>query len=41
MTTAKQRPDTYEYNAGSFWLGVLLGLVLIAVVFFGLLALIG
>ena len=40
MTTAKQRPDTYEYNAGSFWLGFLLGLLLIVVVFFGLLTLI-
>jgi len=35
------RPDTYAQNKGSFWLGVLLGLLLVVVVFLVLLILLG
>jgi hypothetical protein len=35
------RPDTYAQNKGSFWLGVLLGLLLILVFFVVLLILLG
>jgi len=35
------RPDTYTHNKGSFWLGVLLGLLLVVVVFLVLLILLG
>ena len=36
-----QRPDTYTENKGSFWLGVLLGLLVILVFFVSLLILLG
>lgn len=36
-----QRPDTYTENKGSFWLGVLLGLLVILVFFVGLLIVVG
>ena len=36
-----QRPDTYAQNKSSFWLGFLLGLLLILVFFVVLLILLG
>ncbi len=35
------RPDTYTHNKGSFWLGALLGLVVVFILFFVLLTLLG
>lgn len=36
-----QRPDTYTENKGSFWLGVLLGLLITLVFFVSVVILLG
>ncbi len=36
-----QQPDTYTHNKGSFWLGIVLGLLLIFTVFLVVVVLIG
>lgn len=35
-----QRPDTYAHNKGSFWLGFVLGLLLVLIFFLVLLMLV-